>query len=294
MLKRAQRTLRRSVQYSGMGIHFGKAVTLTLNPAAENTGIVFTRPQGSIPALLHSVSDTGRSTTLSANGATVATVEHLLAALKAYDIDNVEIHSSQEEVPIGDGSSQVFVDLIEQAGVCEQHDDVIIKKLTSPVYYQKQDTLLIALPSDTFKISYTLHYPQSPTIGTQYYSCVLSKDIFQKEIAPCRTFALYSELCYLMNRGLIGGGCLENAVVFKDDGIISRDPLRFANEPVRHKVLDLIGDLSLIGQKFTAHIIAIGSGHTSNVALGRKILKALQQDDKDLSEAGQLMYVQET
>lgn len=279
MSKRAQRTLRRSVQYSGMGIHFGKAVTLVLNPAAVNTGVVFRRPQGLIPAHLHSVSDTGRSTTLSANETTIATVEHLLAALRAYNIDNVEIFCSQEEVLIGDGSARVFVDLIEQAGICEQEEDAIIYKLSQPVHYQKKDTVLVALPSDEFKISYTLHYPHSSTIGTQYYSCVLTQELFKTEIAPCRTFALYSELSYLMSHGLIGGGCLENAVVFKDDGIISRSPLRFANEPVRHKVLDLIGDLSLVGLPFTAHIIAIGSGHASNVALGKKILEKLQQDE---------------
>lgn len=284
MLKRAQRTLKRSVRYSGMGIHFGRAVTLVLNPAAVNTGIVFKRPQGCIPACLRSVSDTGRSTTLSANGATVATVEHLLAALRAYHIDNVEILCSQEEVPIGDGSSRVFVDLIEQAGVCEQSEDTTIYELSQPVYYQKKDTLLVALPSDEFKISYTLHYPQSPTIGTQYYSCVLTQELFRMEIAPCRTFALYSELCYLMSRGLIGGGCLENAVVFKEDGVISRGPLRFVNEPVRHKVLDLIGDLSLVGRAFTAHIIAIGSGHASNVALGEKILEELCKSDACLQD----------
>lgn len=278
MRKRTQRTLMRSVQYSGMGIHFGKSATLTLEPAVANTGIVFHRPNfGWVPALLPYVSDTGRCTTLLSGDATIATVEHLLAALRAYHVDNVVIHCSQEEVPIGDGSAQVFVDLLEQAGICEQEETIEIETLSQPVYYQKNDIFLAAFPSDEFKISYTLHYPHSPTIGTQYHSCAITTELFREEIAPCRTFALYKELCHLMDRGLIGGGCLENAVVFTDDGIISQGPLLFPNEPVRHKILDLVGDLSLVGRPFTARIVAIGSGHASNVALGRKILEEIHK-----------------
>lgn len=279
MLERAQRTLKREVRYSGVGIHFGKSATLTLEPAEENTGIIFSRSDIAgeyIPALLSHVCSTGRSTTLSSGDSVIATVEHLMAALRSSNIDNVIVHCSEEEVPIGDGSSQVFMQLIDDAGVCEQNAKVSIAQLSRPVYYQTQDTFLAAFPCDELKISYTLHYPQSPTIGTQYRSFVITEGSFRKEIAPCRTFALYNELCFLMDKGLIGGGCLENAVVFKDDGIISRGPLRFSDEPVRHKVLDLIGDLSLIGKPFRAHIVAVGSGHSSNVALGRKILEILQ------------------
>lgn len=279
MRKRTQRTLMRRVQYSGMGIHYGKSATLTLEPAEANTGIIFYRPNfGCVPALLRHVSDTGRCTTLVSNGATIATVEHLLAALRAYNIDNVVIHCSQEEIPIGDGSAQVFINLLEQAGICEQDAMIEVETLSQPVYHQKEDIFLAAFPSDEFKISYTLHYPHSPTIGTQYHSCIITPEIFREEIAPCRTFALYKELCQLMDRGLIGGGCLENAVVFTDDGVISQRALLFPNEPVRHKILDLIGDLSLVGRPFTARIVAIGSGHSSNVALGHKILEELQKN----------------
>ncbi|ANH78454.1 UDP-3-O-acyl-N-acetylglucosamine deacetylase [Candidatus Chlamydia sanziniae] len=280
MLRRTQRTLKREVCYSGVGIHFGKSASLTLQPAQANTGIIFRRfdvsgKQQDVPALLSHVYDTGRSTTLSEGPVIVATVEHLLAALRSSNIDNAIIQCSEEEIPIGDGSSNIFMDLIDEAGICEQKEQVSIARLSCPVYYQAQDIFLAAFPFDKLKISYTLHYPQSPTIGTQYRSLIITEESFRKEIAPCRTFALYNELCWLMNKGLIGGGCLENAVVFKDDGIISRGQLRFSDEPVRHKILDLIGDLSLVGQPFVAHVLAVGSGHASNIALGKKILEVL-------------------
>ncbi|AHH23206.1 UDP-3-O-[3-hydroxymyristoyl] N-acetylglucosamine deacetylase [Chlamydia muridarum str. Nigg] len=283
MLGRAQRTLKRKVCYSGVGVHFGKPAMLTLEPAEENTGVVFSRHAASgqyIPARLANVCGTGRSTTLSSQGGVVSTVEHLLAALYSCGVDNVRIHCSEDEIPIGDGSSQVFVDLIDQAGVEEQGQTVPIARLTHPVYYQHQDTILAAFPSEEFKISYTLHYSHNSAIGTQYRSQVISEESFRKEIAPCRTFALYNELCFLMERGLIGGGCLGNAVLFKDDSVISLGKLRFPDEPVRHKMLDLIGDLSLIGKPFLAHIIAVGSGHSSNIALGNKILEALQYEQE--------------
>ncbi|MBQ8498973.1 UDP-3-O-acyl-N-acetylglucosamine deacetylase [Chlamydia sp.] len=281
MVGRAQRTLKRRVCYSGVGVHFGKAAMLTLEPAEENTGVVFLRHTTSgqcIPAQLANVCGTGRSTTLSLCGDVVSTVEHLLAALYAFGVDNVRIHCSEDEIPIGDGSAQVFIDLIDRAGIEEQEQMVRIAKLARPVYYQTQDTILAAFPSEEFKISYTLHYSHNSAIGTQYRSLVISEESFRKEIAPCRTFALYSELCFLMEKGLIGGGCLGNAVLFKDDSVVSLGKLRFSDEPVRHKILDLIGDLSLVAKPFVAHIVAVGSGHSSNVALGNKILEALQHE----------------
>ncbi len=283
MLGRAQRTLKRKVCYSGVGVHFGKAAMLTLEPAEENTGVVFSHHAASeqyIPARLANVCGTGRSTTLSLDGSVISTVEHLLASLYSFGVDNVCIYCSEDEIPIGDGSAQVFMDLIDQAGIQEQEQTVQIARLAHPVYYQYQDTILAAFPSDEFKISYTLHYSHNSTIGTQYRSLVISEESFRKEIAPCRTFALYSELCFLMEKGLIGGGCVGNAVLFKDDGVISLGKLRFPDEPVRHKILDLIGDLSLVGTPFLAHVIAVGSGHSSNIALGNRILEALQHEQE--------------
>lgn len=280
MLERAQRTLKREVRYSGVGVHLGKSANLLLRPAKENTGIVFYRDglsdEPPIPALLSHVSGTGRCTTLSSGKATLATVEHLMAALRSCGVDNAIIHCDGDEIPFGDGSSRVFIRLIDQAGVIEQEAAVSVAKLPAPVYHQSKDGILAAFPADEFKISYTLNYPQNAIIGTQYHSLVITEESFRREIAPCRTFALYSELCYLIDRGLIGGGSLSNAVIFKDDGVISKGGLRFPNEPVRHKMLDMIGDLALVGRPFMAHVVSIGSGHATNIELGKKIVEALQ------------------
>ncbi|WP_213319124.1 UDP-3-O-acyl-N-acetylglucosamine deacetylase [Chlamydiifrater volucris] len=282
MLERAQKTLKKGVRFSGVGVHSGKVAEIFLLPAEENTGVVFQRcnPESGeyvdIPARLDCVSNTGRSTSLQREGVSVVTIEHLLAALRACEIDNVFIRSSEEEIPIGDGSSESFVRIIQQAGVCSQGSSVFPRKLSRPVFYQSGDIFLAAFPSDEFKISYTLHYPHCRMIGTQYRSLVITEEVFKKEIAPCRTFALYNELCFLMEKGLIRGGSLENAVIFKDDGIICKGKLRFTDEPVRHKMLDLIGDLSLVGQPFLAHVVAVGSGHSSNIALAKELVSVLQ------------------
>ncbi|WP_213358116.1 UDP-3-O-acyl-N-acetylglucosamine deacetylase [Chlamydiifrater phoenicopteri] len=282
MSERAQKTLKKEVRFSGVGVHSGKVAEIFLLPAEENTGIVFQRYSSekgryvNVPANLDHVSSTGRSTSLQKEGVSVITVEHLLAALKACEVDNVVVRVSEEEIPIGDGSSETFVRLIQEAGVRAQEDSVSFRELSRPVFYQSGDIFLAAFPADEFKISYTLHYPHCRMIGTQYRSLVITEEVFRKEIAPCRTFALYNELCFLMEKGLIRGGSLENAVIFKDDGIICGGNLRFTDEPVRHKMLDLIGDLSLVGQPFLAHIVAVGSGHSSNIALAKELVSVLQ------------------
>jgi UDP-3-O-[3-hydroxymyristoyl] N-acetylglucosamine deacetylase len=161
--------------------------------------------------------------------------------------------------------------MIEEVGVVELDTQLTPVSLKHPVYYSCGDIHLVALPSDEYRISYTLHYPKTAVIKSQYYSGVVSKDRFIKDLAPCRTFALYEEISYLMDNGLIKGGSLDNAVVIMNDVVLSKEGLRFDDEMVRHKVLDLIGDLSLVGIPFNAHIIAICSGHHSNVELAKKI-----------------------
>ncbi|MEG0037450.1 MAG: UDP-3-O-acyl-N-acetylglucosamine deacetylase [Victivallaceae bacterium] len=281
MVERAQRTLKTEVRFSGLGIHLGKAATFSLLPSGEDSGIVFKKfdsvsgRETEIPADLVRVSSTGRCTTLSNGQESICTVEHLLAALKAYRIDNAVIRIEGEEIPAGDGSSAVFINLIEQAGIIEQNKPVRTFRLMKTVCFKKDEIFLAAVPSQEFRISYTLHYPKIKMIGTQHYSCKIEPEFFKKEISGCRTFALYNELRFLMDRGLIKGGSLENAIVFNEKVAISNESLRFPDEPVRHKILDLIGDLSLVGKNFLAHIIAIGSGHSSNVALGKKIANML-------------------
>lgn len=274
---RPQRTLKKEVSYSGVGIHTGKEVSLRFCPAPENSGIVFQRidlpGKPIIPAAVEYVQDTARSTTIGIGDCCVQTVEHVLAALYAYQIDNLCIQVTQAEPPICDGSSLSFVKLIEEAGIIEQEVPKSVFTLEAPLFFSHKTTHLVALPSDEFRISYTLHYPNTEVIKSQYLSLLIDQEVFKREIASCRTFALYEEITTLMERGLIRGGSLENAVVIKDDVVFSKEGLRFPDEMVRHKILDLVGDLSLIGFSLQAHVIAIRSGHFSNVALGKEIVK---------------------
>lgn len=277
MKTRPQRTLKHQVSYSGIGIHTGKEVTLNFCPAKAHSGIVFQRVdlpgQPTVSATVENVVDTSRSTKIGNAQCSVQTVEHVLAALNAYQVDNVCVQVSEGEPPIGDGSSQTFVELIEKAEVVELKEKINVLTLEKPVHFSHGQTHLVALPSDTFQISYTLHYPDTPLIKSQYLSLEITSTSFKEKIASCRTFALYEEINYLIEHGLIKGGSLENAVVIKDDVVLSKDGLRFPDEMVRHKILDLLGDLSLVGRPFLAHIIAIRSGHSANVALGRELIK---------------------
>lgn len=276
-LSRPQRTLSKEVLYSGVGIHTGKEVTIRFCPACEDSGIVFQRidlpGKPTIPAAIEYVQDTSRSTMIGVGSCSVQTVEHVLAALSAFQIDNLCVQVTAGEPPIADGSSDIFVKLIEEAGIVEQSGEKFVFELKEPLHFSHGNTHLVALPSHDYRISYTLHYPHTTVIRSQYFSTPITEHTFKKEIAPCRTFALYEEITTLMERGLIRGGSLENAVVIKDDVVFSKEGLRFPDEMVRHKVLDLVGDLSLVGFPFHAHIIAIRSGHATNVALGKAIVK---------------------
>lgn len=270
---RKQRTIKEPASFAGIGIHTCKEVQLRFCPAKEGTGIVFKRidlpNQPIIPATIEYVVDTARSTTIGLNDVRIHTVEHVLSAVKAFSIDNLTIEISNIEPPVGNGSADVFVKMIESAGVIEQQQEVGIVKLQQPLYWSEGDIHLVALPSDGYRISYTLSYPGSPFLRGQFFSLYLNPDTFKKEIAPCRTFSLYEELSVLIDRGLIKGGSLDNAVVIKNDAIISKEGLFFPDEMARHKILDLIGDLSLVGHDFHAHIIAIRSGHPSNFAFAK-------------------------
>lgn len=234
-----------------------------------------------IPATVEYVKDTAaRSTTIGINDIRIHTVEHVLAAVRAYGLDNLIIEISSIEPPVGNGSSDVFVAMIEEAGILEQEATKPIARLQQPVYWSEGDIHLVALPYEGYKISYTLNYPETPALRTQFHSLDLSPQSFKDEISPCRTFSLYKEISYLIDRGLIRGGSLDNAVIIKDDVIFSKEGLFFPNEMVRHKILDLIGDLSLVGWEFYAHIISIRSGHASNVGLAKKIYEHITQESK--------------
>ncbi len=280
---RKERTVGKVVEYSGVGIHTGSDVLIRFCPAEVGEGISFKRidlpGQPVIPASWEYVFDTSRSTNLAINDVRIYTVEHVLAAIRAYEIDNLTIELSALEPPAGNGSSDVFVDMIHQAGIIEQSQKKKIVALKNPVYYSDGDVHIVAVPSDEYRLSYTLHYPATKALGSQYFSLALSAESFTKEIMPCRTFALYEEIAFLMDRGLIKGGSLDNAVVIKDDAVISKNGLFFPDEMARHKILDMIGDLSLVGIQFTAHIMAIRSGHPANFQFAKKLYDQLSLEN---------------
>ena len=274
-----QSTVKSAVQIKGTGLHTGKEVVLRFLPAKEGQGVFFRRVDlpgcPEIPARVEYVADTSRSTNLAVGDARIITVEHVLAAVRALEIDNLCIEIDNIEPPAINGSADVFFALLEQVGISKQASPRTYMRLKHPVWWSEKETHLIALPSEEYRISYTLHYPNTPQLKTQYYSIDVNSETFKKEIAPCRTFALYDELSYLIDKGLIRGGSLENAVVIQKDSIISKDGLFFGDEMVRHKILDMIGDLSLIGIPFKAHIISLRSGHASNYQLAKLLYQHL-------------------
>lgn len=248
-------------------------------PAKEGAGVFFKRIDlpGTpiIPATVEYVCSNSRNTTLGIADVRINTVEHVLAAIRAYHIDNLCIEIHGIEPPVGNGSSDVFISMIEEAGILEQEGNVPIVKLCSPVYWSEGEIHLVALPYDGYRISYTLNYPETKILKSQYFSTAIDTETFKREIAPCRTFSLYGEVSALMDRGLIKGASLDNAVVIKDEVILSKDGLFFPDEMVRHKILDVVGDLSLVGFEFHAHVIAIRAGHASNVAFAKKIFNSI-------------------
>ncbi|MBF8263651.1 MAG: UDP-3-O-acyl-N-acetylglucosamine deacetylase [Parachlamydiales bacterium] len=270
-----QKTLKREVFISGVGLFTGEKVSIRIRPAPAGHGIVFQRidlpNKPVIAAQIENVSDILRCTRLKTADASVITVEHLLSAFSAYEIDNLHIDVEGPEIPAGDGSSQPFVELIEGAGIAEQDAPKKIKTLSQPVYWTEKEIHLIALPSLERRVSYTLHYPQSALLRSQFFSLLINPDSYKAEIAPCRTFSLYEEIAPLIEKGLIKGGGLENAVVIRGEKILNPGGIRFPDEMVRHKILDLIGDLSLLGNGLRAHIIAIRSGHASNIAFAKTL-----------------------
>lgn len=269
-----QKTVRTEVSASGLGLFTGEKVSLKIRPAPPDSGIVFQRVdlpgKPEIPARLSFVREAPRCTRLATEKASIHMVEHLLSALSGMEIDNAKIEVDGPEILAADGSAQLFVDLLQTAGLEEQGVPVRCLKISKPLYWSEGDIHLVALPADEFRLSYTLHYPQSSLIGSQYYTISLSPERFKKEIAPCRTFSLYEEILPFIEKGIIKGGGLENALVIKGEEIMNPGGARFPDEAVRHKVLDLAGDFALIGP-ILGHIISIRSGHLSNIAFAKRI-----------------------
>jgi len=271
---------------SGIGLFTGTKSEIRLRPAAEGTGIVFQRMdlpgKPLLPALVDYVRETPRCTILGTENVQVQTVEHILSALKAFDIDNLIIEIDGPEVPSCDGSSMPFVDLIEKSGIISQNKTKKIHHLETPIFWSKGGVHLVALPSEEFRISYTLNYPNSELLKSQFYTVHINEDIYREEIAPARTFSLYEEVVPLIEKGNIKGGRLDNAVIIKGDKILNPEGVRYQDEMVRHKILDLLGDLSLVGQSFIAHVIAIRSGHFSNTSFAKELVNNFSKELVDV------------
>ncbi len=277
-----QKTLKKELVFSGKGVFEGKEAAIRLIPAPPGIGIVFRRidldGHPEIPAQLEYVTQATRCTKLESGTGSILTVEHLLAALKGADIDNLYVEVSGPEIPILDGSALAVSEMIASAGVLQQNQEKDIYRLDKPLSWSQGETHIIALPSDEYRISYTLHYPQSPYLRTQYYSYSVSSGNFLKEIAPSRTFALYEEIEILIQKGILKeSATLENGVVIKGNQVLNPEGVRFPDEMARHKILDMIGDLSLVGFSFVAHIIAIKSGHAANHLFGKELKNVLMR-----------------
>jgi UDP-3-O-[3-hydroxymyristoyl] N-acetylglucosamine deacetylase len=272
--------LKQKVVFSGRGLFSGREATLHVMPAPTDSGIVFHRTDlphaPPIPATIAHVQEGLRCTVLGLEGTSVQTVEHLLAALAGLGIRNAKIEISGPEVPIFDGSSLPFVEKFQAAGL-EPIEEKNVARLAEPLFWSKGDLHLVALPSDEYRISYTLHYPNSPYLRSQYFSLPIQRDTFITELAPCRTFSLYEEIAPLIEKGVLKGGGLENGVVIKDNAVLNPEGVRFPDEMVRHKMVDLVGDLSLVGFPFLAHIIAIRCGHSANHAFAQQLVNQLRR-----------------
>jgi len=275
----SQQTLRKPVRVSGTGLHSGNSVNLTLLPAPANSGILFRRTdlegKTEIEALVENVADTQRSTTLAKGNVRIHTVEHVLAALSGVGINNAIIELDASEPPIGDGSSAAVNDAIEGAGLDQLDSRREPYCLTEPIELQSGDSHIAAFPHNGFKISCTS--ADSKNRYTQHFSLELTPDNWRQEIARARTFCFFEEIEHLFNNGLIKGGSLENAVVVRDDAVLTNEPLRYSNEFVRHKILDIVGDLALIGRPLHAHIVATCPGHEANCELARQIRFQMQR-----------------
>jgi len=270
-----QRTLRQEATIKGKALHTGASVTLTLKPAPPDHGIVFRRVdlygKPELRASVDFVSEVVRSTTLSTGHTKVHTVEHVLSALNGLGVDNAVVEMDASEPPILDGSAQPYAKLIDQAGIQEQDAARDLHRLDEPISVTDGNRSLVALPFDGLRITCTSTDDRG--IHTQHLSIDIDVESYRTQIAPARTFTIYEDIEELLKMGKIQGGSLDSAIVIKGDSIMSKEPLRFKDEFVRHKILDVIGDLSLLGMPIKAHIVAVRPGHALNAQLTRAIIK---------------------
>jgi len=269
-----EQTIRSAVECSGIGLHSGAPVRLRILPAPSNTGIVFRRTDldgFEMEAVGRNVARVSYATSLMKKGVLISTTEHLLSAFVGMGIDNAIVELDNLELPILDGSAQPFVDLIRRAGVRKQRRPRSFLRILRSLELREGNKFIGVYPSDRYSVSYTIDFPH-PLIGRESRTLELTNGHFVKEIAPARTFGFLHEAEMMRQQGLIRGASNENALVLTRDGIVN-PPLRFPDEFVRHKILDLIGDLALIGRRILGNVVADRAGHAMHTALVSRLLR---------------------
>ena len=271
-----QTTLTKSIGTSGIGLHTGVEVNLTLRPAPENTGYIFVRTDlddFEIPASVEYISHCSYATTLMRRGVVLSTCEHLLSALRGAGVDNCFIDLDNIEIPIMDGSSEDWIEMMEKVGVVEQSESRHVFRILERVDFEHGDRRMSIEPASAYEIDCVIDFPH-PFINKQTYNFVLDNGSFGKQIASARTFGFTTEIEMLRKANLALGGSLDNAIVLTPDGMLNDTPLRYRDEFVRHKILDIIGDFALLGMPIEGKITATKSGHSVHASLMSKLLKA--------------------
>ncbi|MBI4513200.1 MAG: bifunctional UDP-3-O-[3-hydroxymyristoyl] N-acetylglucosamine deacetylase/3-hydroxyacyl-ACP dehydratase [Gemmatimonadetes bacterium] len=289
-----QRTIGTPVEAEGMALHTGVRTRVRLLPAELNCGIVFRRVDlpgaPEIPARVDQVVSVDRGTILGRDGALVRTVEHLLAAAVA-GVDNLVVELDSPEPPALDGSAAPFAKLLESAGICSQDAPVKVWAATKPLAITEGEACYSVVPDDRYVVSAAIEFPH-PLIRRQFASYVVEPETFGSEIAPARTFGFLKDAEALRSRGLAQGASPQNTVVLTEDGILEGAPLRFPDEFVRHKILDIMGDLALVGRRIRAHIVAERPGHRGNIALARALAEEARRAENDrILDIQQIMQV---
>ncbi len=270
---RLQRTIKQEICFDGIGLHTGRYSKVCLKPASRDTGIIFIRKDKDIAirASINCVTDTAFATTIGHNGAKIRTVEHILAALAGLCIDNIIIEVHGPEIPILDGSSAELTQLILKSGIAKQSKKRPYIRIKNPIILSDGNAELAALPYEGLRITYRIHFNHH-LLGEQKLSIDMNEENFLLEIAPARTFGFLKDVELLRANGFAKGGSIDNAIILGESGILNTTGLRFKDEFVRHKILDLIGDLSLLGFPISGHIIANRSGHSTNLKFLKKLL----------------------
>ncbi len=278
-----QQTLNRPASFSGIGLHSGNRVNMTILPAPPNTGIRFRRVdlegKPEIEARVENVVDTDRSTSLGKGNVKIHTVEHVLSALAGSGVDNAIVELDANEPPIADGSARDFCRLIQDAGVVAQNEKREPYVVTAPIELEMGETVMSVFPDTDYKITCTSTDKRGRF--TQFFSTEINPKTWEHELSHARTFCFFEEIEFLIKNGLIKGGSLENAVVIRDDAVLTTEPLRYPDEFVRHKMLDIVGDLALLGRPLRGHLTAVKPSHAGNCELVRQIAAQMNKPRRD-------------